>query len=113
MLIAYLSIDEVNQDLAARLCEAGGTRLEVVEPRDPPPDRRFDGVVYDLDCLAPEDRRRLVGELSAAPPPWPVAVHGYHLEDGQAAALRRNGVAIHRQLGRPVFDGLFSPAAVG
>src|SRR5262245_24695315 len=98
MRIAYLSIDEVNQDLATRLCEGRGDSLEVLEARDPPPDGRFDAVVYDLDCLSATDRQRLLSALTDAPCPRPVAVHGYGLEDGQANALRRNRVAVYRRL---------------
>jgi hypothetical protein len=106
VLIAYLSIDEVNGNQAVRLGEGRGVQVEIVWPRDQPPDGRFDAVVYDLDCLTPTDRQRLLSQVLAAPSPRPVVVHGYGLDDSQADALRRNGIAVYRRLEPALFSGL-------
>jgi hypothetical protein len=99
MRIAYLTTDEVNQDLALRLAAGQRARLEVLWPRDEPPDGRFDAVVYDLDCLPACLRQEVLSKLAAASAPWPVAVHSYALTRKQFRALRGRGVAVHRRLG--------------
>ena len=98
MRIAYLTTDEVNQDLAVRLAGAQGVRLEVLWPRDEPPDGHFDAVVYDLDCLPPCLRQEILSSLASAAAPWPVAVHSYALAGEQVKELRGRGVAVHRRL---------------
>ena len=71
MRIAYLTTDEVNQELALRLAAGQEAQLEVIWPRDEPPDGRFDAVIYDLDCLPPPLRQQLLTDLAGgrAPPP--------------------------------------------
>jgi hypothetical protein len=98
MRIAYLTTDEVNQDLAVRLAGAQGVRLEVLWPRDAPPDGHFDAVVYDLDSLPPCLRQQILSDLAAASAPWPVAVHSYALSGEQVKVLRGREVAVHPRL---------------
>jgi hypothetical protein len=112
VLIAYLTVDEVNQELARGLTAACGIRLEVLWPRDGAPDGRFAAVVYDLDSLPPGGREAVLAALTAEPLPRPVVVHSYGLEDAQAEALRGNGVALYRQLGPEVFGQAAEAARV-
>ena len=63
MRFAYLSLDEVNQALAARLAAAAGVGLDVRTFRDAPPGGRFDAVLYDLDSLPADYRGRLLADL--------------------------------------------------
>jgi len=49
MKIAYLSTDEVNQNLAENLAARCGASQDCLSPHDPPPNGQYDAVVYDLD----------------------------------------------------------------
>jgi hypothetical protein len=106
MLIAYLSTDEVNQDLALRLCEDGGAMLYLLTFQEIPVNGSFDAVVYDWDYLPAELRPDTQAHLLTGPLAYPVAVHGYNLDEGLIDALRRNGVAVHRRLEADVFASL-------
>jgi hypothetical protein len=64
------------------------------------------GLVYDLDHLPPADRRRVLGQLSEAPPAQPVVVHSYDLDDEQSADLRLQGVEVCRQIDEGIFQRL-------
>jgi hypothetical protein len=98
MRIAYLTTDEVNQDLALRLAADGGLTLCPRDPRDPPPDGEFDAVLYDWDSWPADQKKRVLTGLLAGPVLRPVALHSYGLEESQAEALRRNGVLIFDRL---------------
>jgi len=104
--IAYLTVDEVNEGLALELAAACGVRLEVLWPRDEPPDGRFDAAVYDLDCLPVCLRQEVLSKLAAASAPWPAAVHGYALAGDQVRPLRKRGVVVRRRLGAALFRRL-------
>jgi hypothetical protein len=97
MSIAYLSADEVNRHLAGGMAAACGATLYLLSPKDPPPDGRFDAVVYDLDSMPPACREEILASALARPPTRPVAVHSYNL-DMWADALRDNGTVVTRRL---------------
>ena len=103
MRIAYLTTDEVNEHLVEGLAAAYGLTLCPLAPKDPPPDEWFDAVLCDWDSWPVERRQELLAQLPAGRRPPVVAVHGYNLGDGQAKALRRHGIAIHRRLRPRVF----------
>jgi hypothetical protein len=105
MLIAYLTTDDVNQDLALRLAEDCGETLCPLPPREAPDDS-FDAVVYDLDFLPPSLRESVLAELSSGRPLRPAAVHGYNLDERQEEVLLKNGVAVFRRLDADVFQFL-------
>ena len=105
MPIAYLSADELNCHLAARMAAACGAALLPITPRDPPPDGRFDAVLYDLDSMPPACREEMVASALADRATRPVAVHSYNL-DMQAGALRDKGVVVTRRLGPGVHRAL-------
>jgi hypothetical protein len=107
MLIAYLSTDEVNRHLAGRMAAACGATLHPLSPKDPPPDGRFDAVLYDPDSMPPASREEIVASALAGPPTRPVAVHSYNL-DMRADALRNRGIVVTRQLGPGVLRDLVS-----
>jgi hypothetical protein len=98
MRIAYLTTDEVNQELALRLAAGQEAQLEVIWPRDGPPDSCFDAVIYDLDCLPPPLRQQLLADLAGSGAPLPAAVHSYALEGEQIKALLGRGVIVRRRL---------------
>jgi hypothetical protein len=112
MSIAYLSTDEVNRHLAGRMAAACRATLHPLSPKDPPPDGRFDAVLYDLDSMPPACREEIVASTLAGPPTRPMEVHSYNL-DMRADALRDKGVVVTRRLGPGVLRALrrsLSPA---
>jgi hypothetical protein len=109
MNLAYVSTDEVHQDLAYQLARAYRVDVHLLTPTDRVPER-LDAVIYDLDYLPPEDREHVLDRLIGSPANGLVAVHGYNLFGDQAKALKRNGVLVRRRLGRNLFRALLRRA---
>jgi hypothetical protein len=76
VLIAYLTTDEVNQDLATQMANDCGAALVVLTPKDPLPDGQFDAAIYDLDYAPAALRDEILERLTSGPNPFPIAVHG-------------------------------------
>jgi hypothetical protein len=96
VLVAYVSLDEVNQDLAATVADKyGATLASLASPAEM---AACDAVVYDLDCLPSADRWHILAALICGPVKGVAAVHSYNLQPMQRRALRRKGVAVHRRL---------------
>jgi hypothetical protein len=110
MRFAYLTTDEVNQSLAPEMALGCGTTLDTLFPKDGPPDRGYDAVVYDWDSWPVELRQEFLARLEKGPLYRPVAVHAYHLPDDHAEALRNRGVALYRSLHPDVFQWLHRAA---
>ncbi len=106
MLLAYLTTDEVNWQLAQQLVEGNGTILYPLTFHDQPLDRPFDAVLYDWDHIPPDDRLAIFPKLLADGRTFRVALHAYGLDDGHAKALRSKGVAIFRRLDAGLFRDL-------
>jgi hypothetical protein len=106
VLIAYLTTDEVNLDLADRLALECGAILYPLTFQEGPPDGAFEAVLYDWDHLCSRWRQQLLAELLARPAACPVALHGYTVEEEHGEALRRHGVDVFRRLEREVFLNL-------
>jgi hypothetical protein len=104
--IAYLSTDEVNQDLAERLAAKSRVGLDLVSPRDPAPNGEYDAVVYDLDSWPQPQRAEVLSRLGNGRTLHAVAVHSYSLDEDQVEALRAQGVFVHRRLDAEVFEVL-------
>lgn len=102
MRFAYLTLDEVNQDLADRLAARRNIELATLDLRDSDTTERFDGIVYDLDSLPVDDRDRLIVTLTKGHVSGPIAVHSYNLTSRRKRTLRRRGVVVARRLS----DGL-------
>src|SRR5262249_22232563 len=96
MRVAYLTTDEVNEQLAQEMAIRCGITLCSVAPKDPPPDGEYDAILYDRDSLPIARQREVMAELRAGPLPHAVALHGYNLEEVMAAALNRNTLAVYR-----------------
>ncbi len=106
MRVAYLTVDQVNQDLAVALAQRCQVTLDPVSFRDLPLERPFDVLVYDLDSFPAVERDAVLTKLLNGLALYPVAVHSYNLEEDQVNCLRHHGVAVHRRLGKAVFIGL-------
>jgi hypothetical protein len=96
MKIAYVTIDPVNEALAARLAAECRLDLEPLEPRDCRDG--FDRFVLDWDFLPPQWRQDVLKELKSRPTPAVVALHSYHLDEAEAALLDLRGVKVFRYL---------------
>jgi hypothetical protein len=106
MRIAYLTVDEVNEDLALRLAEEYGMTVCPQSLRDPPPDGQFDAVLLDWDYWPAEQRWEVLAGLLAGCEPVVVAVHGYQLDEKREEILRQNGVTVFRRLDLAVLGAL-------
>jgi hypothetical protein len=98
MILAYLSHDEVNLELAGQLADAAGVLLRPVFVRDAVPAVSFDAVLCDLDCLPPAERAGTLKALLAGPLTCPVGVHSYNLDWTEVQALQARGIAVCRRL---------------
>ena len=106
MRIAYVTTDEVNLSMAARMAATYRAAVCPLSPAVVPPYGQFDGVLYDLDGVPRHRRPAMLAEVLSVAPTRPSAVHGYDLSREQAEALRRCGVAVARQLDPALFRGL-------
>ena len=98
MRIAYMSTDEVNQNLAAGMAAKCGAYVCARLPLVPLPDGQFDAVLYDLDDLQKHKRGEFVALILSSPSTRPRAVHGYAITDEEAKVLRHHGVAVGQRL---------------
>jgi hypothetical protein len=110
MRIAYVNIDEVNRDLAARMAAKFGAVVCELLPQDPPPDGQFDAVLYNLDDVPRNQRFALVEGLRRGNAGHPTAAHGYDISDEQAETLRRGGVAVSPRLDAELLRSLCEAA---
>jgi hypothetical protein len=118
MRVAYLTTDEVNEQVAYALAGASGATvlLYPLGPRDAVPADNFDAVVFDWDGLPGPCRREVLGRLLSSEGPRAVAIHGYSLGERQTRALRRRGVGVYRRLDPALLGGLgeaFRPRSAG
>jgi hypothetical protein len=111
MILAYLSHDEVNLDLARRLADAAGVLLRPLFVRDGPSHVSFDAILWDLDCLPPAERAATLKALLAGPLTCPVGVHSYSLGWLEAQALRARGVDVSCRLHDGVVTNLVRAAS--
>jgi hypothetical protein len=103
MRIAYVTTDEVNQDLALRTATDWGACLEVLSVQEALPNGHYDAVVYDWDFLPRDCREKVLAGLAKAPRNFVVALHSYGLQEREARALRRRGLLIFRRLRGSLF----------
>ncbi len=106
MLVAYLTVDEVNQDMAVRLASRCNVTVHPVSFRELPLKKMFDALVYDLDSFPDSEREEILTKLLNSLALYPVAVHSYCLAGRQAQRLRQNGVVVRRRLTEATFLGL-------
>lgn len=102
MRIAYLTVDEVNSDLARRWATEFQCEIVPLSPCDPLPNGEYDATIYDLDYLAPSLIQRVLTNLLTGSLPSPAVVHSYNLHPRQANGLQARGVFVRRRLERGV-----------
>jgi hypothetical protein len=95
MLIAYLTTDEVNWDLANRWAEECGMVLFPLTFHDQIQECQFDAVVLDWDFIPSEKRVEILQQFTSSLPDYPLAAHGYHLNEEE---LWHKGVIVFRRL---------------
>jgi hypothetical protein len=113
MLVAYFTTDDVNLALALDFAARQGITIHPLEPRDGAAPGHCDALLYDWDFWPAGRREQALAELLAAPACRPVALHGYSLQEEQAEALSRRGVAVHRRLRLQVFQHLRQAIVAG
>jgi hypothetical protein len=113
MRIAYVTNDEVNQNLAAGIAAKCGADICARPPQEPLPDGQFDAALYDLDDVQKPRRDEFVALILSSPSPCPRAVHGYDITDEQAKALRRHGVVVGQRLRSSLIRSLCTAAQPG
>ena len=57
MVIAYISADEVNRDLAVRIGETCGAQVQLLGAGDAPREGHFGAVLYDLESIRVRSER--------------------------------------------------------
>ena len=106
MLIAYVTTDEVNEQLALQMAEESGETVCPLSPNDAPPDDDFDAAVYDWDYLPVQRQQATLAQLLAGQAPRRAVVHSYSLDEDCVKALRQRKVAVYRTLQPEVFRRL-------
>jgi hypothetical protein len=104
MLIAYLSTDEVNQDLARQMADECEVTVSFVSLAETIGDGPYNALLLDLDYLPSGEQTKLLSQLLKDLVPLPVAVHSYNLKPEQVEVLRKNGVAVFRRLDLEIFQ---------
>jgi hypothetical protein len=102
MRIAYLTVDEVNSDLARRWATEFQCEIVPLSPCDPLPIGEYDATIYDLDYLAPSLIQRVLTNLLTGSLPRPAVVHSYNLRPRQANDLQARGVFVRQRLERGI-----------
>jgi hypothetical protein len=110
MRIGYLTLDEVNENLAQELAARFHIRLERLSFCDDAAVQCCDALLYEVDFLAPGDRERLLARLIDRSGDAPVAVHGFHLCRRETRFLRGSGIKVFRRLETKVFRQLIRDA---
>ncbi len=103
MRVAYLTVDEVNQDLAQRLAEDCGLVLYLLTPAEKSPEGPFDAVLYDWDFLPERQRGEILGELRSGMTRCLIGLHSYNVDDEEAAGMENLGMVVSRRLEPELF----------
>jgi hypothetical protein len=95
MKIAYMTLDEVHENLVRKMAEARGANFCALAVQGSSPDC-FDAVIYDLDFLPEERREAVLAQLLSGSLAHRAAVHSYNLRKRQRQGLRRRGIIVGR-----------------
>jgi hypothetical protein len=110
MHIGIYTVDEMNSHRAVLLGAKFGATVELAYPKDEPPEKRYDAVIYDLDHWPAEEGRRVIASLMKRLPPYCVAVIKYWLPRRVVRRCRRRGVVVCRHLDQGTIRKLFREA---
>ena len=102
MRIAYLTVDEVNSDLAQQWATEFQCEIVPLSLCDPLPNGDYDATIYDLDYLTTSLIQRVLKNLLTGSLPSPVVVHSYNLRPRQANDLQARGVFVRHRLERGI-----------
>ena len=102
MRIAYLTVDEVNSDLAQRWASEFQCEIVPLSPCDPLGNCEYDATIYDLDYLDPSLIQRVLTNLLTGTLHSPAVVHSYNLRPRQANDLQARGVLVRHRLERGI-----------
>jgi hypothetical protein len=105
MKFAYISTDEVNQNLAVQIADEYHIAVCPVSYVDARQHDRFDALLYDWDSLS-WLRRNEICVASLASGLCPVGVHGFSFDNERAETLHQDGIAVFRRLDANVFRTL-------
>jgi hypothetical protein len=106
MRFAYLTRDEVNQDVALTLAAEQGANLDVHVHPDALKEGEYDAVFWDVDSFPAEERAANLASLADGPLNKPFGLHSYNLDAQELRLLQRNGVLTAKVLRGELFDRL-------
>src|SRR5262249_34555289 len=106
--IAYLTRDEVNQDLAQTIADEHGVKLDVHARCDVIEGRDYDAVCCDLDSFPAEEREANLMALADGLKIQPIALHSYNLDHLHLRLLQRIGVLSAKSLRSELFGRLLA-----
>jgi hypothetical protein len=106
MLVAYLTTDAVNEDLALQMADECGVTLYPYTFNGALPNGRLDAILFDWDSLPLQRRQTILFESLADPSFLPVAVHGCGLEEEEIETFHQDGVAVFHRLEPELFKTL-------
>ena len=104
MRFAYLTRDEVNQDLALTFASEHTVELDVYAQGVALDGQEYDAVLFDFDSFPAEEREANLVTLSLKNKP--VAVHSYNLDKRQNRDLRRVGAVTAKCVRAELFGRL-------
>jgi hypothetical protein len=113
MQFAYLTRDEVNQELALAFAAEHDVNLEVYARFDGIVGQDSDAVLCDLDSFPAEERKTNLATLAMGSKCKPIALHSYNLDDEQRRLLHHNGVLTARRLRGVLFSRLLATLRQG
>jgi hypothetical protein len=108
MRFAYLTLDEVNQDLAQAIAAEHAVDLEVHARHDAIKGREYDAVCCDLDSFPAEEREAYLMALAEDLKNQPIALHSYNLGGRQLRLLHRIGLLSTKSLRSELFGRLLA-----
>jgi len=108
MRFAYLTRDEVNQDLALTFAAEHSVDLDVHARGDGLEGEEYDAVLYDFDSFPSDERNASLMSLGAFSKDKPFAVHTYNLDVRQLQDLRQVGVLTAKSLRPELFGRLLA-----
>jgi hypothetical protein len=108
MRLAYLTRDEVNQELALTFASEHGVELDVLARGVALKGLEYDALLYDFDSFPSEEREANLVVVASYLKNKHLAVHSYNLEKRQLRDLRGAGALTAKQLREELFGRLLA-----